>query len=210
MASRGKGRGRAGARALAMMIGCCLGVALGGLARAQSEQAKTDLYIQNQTAAPASLQANSNVVFTITLTNGGPDSASGVTLTNILPVGLIFVSSTGCPTPMTENRGTEMCLVGSLTSGASATVTITAKALSPGAWKNVAGVIGNELDSVMSNNSSYQPITVNPEPLTLTSVTPSTGATSGGTPVSLGGTGFLDGAAVTLGGVAPVIPGFVQ
>jgi uncharacterized repeat protein (TIGR01451 family) len=38
----------------------------------------------------------SNVTFTVTLTNSGPDAATNVVVTDTLPAGLVFQTSTAC------------------------------------------------------------------------------------------------------------------
>jgi uncharacterized repeat protein (TIGR01451 family) len=67
---------------------------------------------------------NQNVTFTLTLANGGPDLATGVAVTDLLPSGLTFVSST--PSVGTYASGTGIWTVGSLASGANATLQIVA------------------------------------------------------------------------------------
>ena len=49
---------------------------------------------------PATVAAGSNVVYTITVANGGPSDAAGVQVADPTPAGLTFVSNTGsCTTP---------------------------------------------------------------------------------------------------------------
>src|SRR5262249_52494512 len=70
------------------------------------------------------------ITFTVTLTNAGPDTATGVTVTDLLPAGLSFVAamtSVGSYDPMTG-----VWAVGSLAGGASAELLIGARVVSPG------------------------------------------------------------------------------
>ena len=84
-----------------------------------------------------------NVTFTLTLTNDGPDAATGVTVTDLLPAGLTFVSSTGGD----YNSGTGLWNVGGLASGASATLQITVQVGQTGPIVNTAQVgTANEYD----------------------------------------------------------------
>ena len=60
--------------------------------------------------------------YTITVTNGGPDRNTDVRVTETLPAGLAFTSST--PSQGTYTPGTGIWRVGALNSGASATLTL--------------------------------------------------------------------------------------
>ena len=64
------------------------------------------------------------VTFTVTLTNPGPLAASGVVVTDALPSGLAYVSSTTTAGSYNPNTGT--WAVGSVAAGATATLTISA------------------------------------------------------------------------------------
>ena len=79
----------------------------------------------------ATPNANENVVFTLTLTNGGPQNATNVTVADQLPAGLTFVSSTPSGST-TYNSGTGVWTVGTLASGANATLQITATVTTAG------------------------------------------------------------------------------
>lgn len=105
-------------------------------------------------------QVGSNVTFTIVAINNGPLGATGVTVNDLLPTGLTYVSHTvsaGTYTP-----GTGVWSIGTLASGASRTMTITATATSAAipSRTNTAVVSANEPDSNTSNNTASA--TVNP------------------------------------------------
>jgi len=69
---------------------------------------------------PGSVNAGQNVVYTITVTNNGPNSATAVSVADITPAGLIFVSNTGaCTTAFPCNA------LGPMTSGQVKTITST-------------------------------------------------------------------------------------
>ena len=79
------------------------------------------------------------MIFTLTVTNNGPAAATGVQVTDLLPSGYTFVSST--PGQGTYTAGTGVWAVGSLAaSGPSATAAlqITAKVLATGNYANTA------------------------------------------------------------------------
>ncbi len=94
----------------------------------------------------------SNVTFTITAQNLGPDVATGVAVTDLLPAGLTYVSSTvstGSYAP-----GTGLWALGSLGVGSPVTLTITAKVTGTAPVTNVAKVMGSQFDPDVSNNTA--------------------------------------------------------
>lgn len=102
----------------------------------------------------------SDVVFTIVASNMGLGNATGVRVTDLLPVGYTFVSSTVTSGTFSNTNG--LWTVGNLASGTSATLTITAKVNAVGPYANTASVTGNEPDPDLNNNTS----TVTPLPTT--------------------------------------------
>lgn len=92
------------------------------------------------------------VVFTITTTNNGPDTANGVAVTEVLQNGFTYVSSTTTKGTYDETTGT--WTIGRMNIGSSATLSITATVNAAGNYVNTAIIYGNESDGDMSNNSS--------------------------------------------------------
>jgi len=101
-------------------------------------------------AAPA---LGANVVFTITVTNNGPNAATGVVVSDFLPTGLTYVSDDGAGA---YNTGTGLWTIpGSIASAASATLNITAKVDLSGQLCNTATITaGTPLDPNPANNLS--------------------------------------------------------
>ena len=96
-----------------------------------------------------------NLTYTLTVSNSGPSSATGVTLRDVLPEGVTFVSaSAGCA----EADGTVTCNLGALASSINATVTIevTVETTPTGTLRNTASVTGNEVDPNSSNNTAIE------------------------------------------------------
>jgi uncharacterized repeat protein (TIGR01451 family) len=94
-----------------------------------------------------------NVTFTLTLSNAGPDAATNVTVSDTLPAGLGFVSST--PSAGTYDNGTGIWTVGTVNSGANATLQIIAPVDNSGTKTNtaqVASVDQSDSDSTPNNN----------------------------------------------------------
>ncbi|MDI1254455.1 MAG: Ig-like domain-containing protein, partial [Flavobacterium sp.] len=96
--------------------------------------------------------AGTNIVFTLTATNGGPGDATGVVVNDLLPSGYTFVSAT--PSSGTYNSGTGVWTIGNLVNGASVNLTITATILETGVHANLATISGVEIDPISGNNSA--------------------------------------------------------
>jgi uncharacterized repeat protein (TIGR01451 family) len=58
------------------------------------------------TAAPNPTIVTSNITYTISVTNAGPSTATGIVATNLLPPGLTFVSSSSSQGTSSNNAGT--------------------------------------------------------------------------------------------------------
>ncbi|UTN02775.1 gliding motility-associated C-terminal domain-containing protein [Flavobacterium bizetiae] len=82
-----------------------------------------DLSLQ-KTVSPSTVSINDNVVFTIRVTNSGPNNASGITVSDQLPPGYTYVSDNGAGK---YNNTTGIWNVGNLNNGNSLTLQITAK-----------------------------------------------------------------------------------
>jgi hypothetical protein len=94
-----------------------------------------------------------DVIFTVALANAGPSVATGVQVTDLLPSGLVYVSST--VTQGTYTSGTGIWDVGMVNNGASATLTITARVQNQGAKTNTATLTATDVtDSNSANNQS--------------------------------------------------------
>ena len=109
-------------------------------------------------SGPATAIAGQNIVYTITVTNNGPSTASGVSVTDTAPAGITFVSNSGGCTSAFP------CALGTLTNGQSVTITSTYSA-SPGAGgttiANTATVSSSTSDPTAGNNSASAVTTIN-------------------------------------------------
>lgn len=112
---------------------------------------------------------NGTVRFTLTASNSGVGTALGVSVTDLLPSGYTFISSS--PSPGTSYSGsTGLWNIGSLGANASATLVITAKVNSTGNYTNSATITGSQTDSDASNDVS----SVSTTPITAISLTSAT------------------------------------
>src|SRR5262249_37781244 len=93
------------------------------------------------------------VTFVVTVADAGPDTATGVQLTDLLPAGLTFVAST--PSQGTYNATTGLWDVGTLANGTEANLQIQARVVSPNAQTNIARVShADQFDPQPGNNRS--------------------------------------------------------
>ena len=115
-----------------------------------------------KSASSAFVAAAANPTYTITVTNGGPGTASDVTVTDTLPGAVAFVSaSAGC----SESGGTVTCTTASLANGANVQFTITVTAPGTGGFiSNTASVTSSVAADPTSSNDSVTLVTtvINP------------------------------------------------
>jgi uncharacterized repeat protein (TIGR01451 family) len=139
-------------------------------------------------ASPAQVNVGSNVVLTLNVTNLGPDSATGVVVTDTLPPGLNFVSASSTQGTPTNNAGTVTCLLGTMTNLAHATISIQATATAGGAKTNSTAVSSATTDPSGGNNAAANVVFVNTPPTIspLASVITNEDCVLGPIPVNIG------------------------
>ncbi|MGZ8832089.1 MAG: IPTL-CTERM sorting domain-containing protein, partial [Thermoanaerobaculia bacterium] len=107
-----------------------------------------------KSASAGNIIPGTNVTYTIVVTNNGPSAATGVTVTDVLPVAMTFVSATTTQGSCTGTT-TVTCNVGSILNGANATITITATAgTTLTSTTNTATVTSTSSDPNPANDSS--------------------------------------------------------
>lgn len=101
---------------------------------------------------PDPVRVGSFVTYTINVFNHGPGTCPAVAVTDTMPFGLMFVSAAGTQGGWSMVNEIVTFTLGSLDSGASALLTVTAKALDEGKVRNYAWVTGSAVDNVPRNN----------------------------------------------------------
>lgn len=108
-----------------------------------------------KSASPDPVTPGSTLTYTLTATNNGPEDATNVIVTDTLPAGLSLVSVTSSQGTCT---GTVTCNLGTLPSGATATITIVVTvdaATGCGATlPNTASIVSDVPDPDLTNNTA--------------------------------------------------------
>ena len=115
--------------------------------------ANADLAVQ-ATAAPEPVRLGSNLVYTVTVQNRGPDDAANTVVTDTLPSQLSFVSATPSQGSCTFTNGTLTCALGQVNRSASATITLVTGPTASGRVTNSFNVFSDLLDLRPNNNTA--------------------------------------------------------
>ncbi len=124
--------------------------------------ALADVSIVKTSGASGPVNPGSNVVYTLGVSNAGPSDATGVTVTDVIPAGLAYVSDT-CGGSYDAGSGTWMWSIGSLATGDSVTCDLTLQVdpeIGDGTVVNTASVTGNETDPDGANSTASASIEV--------------------------------------------------
>src|SRR6202022_1645409 len=145
-------------------------------------------------ASSGTVTVGSTVTFTITVSNLGPSNATAVQVTDLLPAGLAYVSST--PSQGTYTSGSGLWDIGAMANGAAVTLALTATVTTTGPLTNTATKSHeNETDPNLANDSAS--VTGTREAPALTIAKPRVGSCVRGTNGSY---------SVTVSNVGPVAP----
>ena len=109
-----------------------------------------------KTASPNPIKPGNTLTYTLNVTNNGPSDANNVTVTDTLPATVSYTSATPTQGTCSQSAGTVTCLLGTMNSGTSATVTIQVTAVTPSSAVNNAAVTADQPDPNSSNNTATQ------------------------------------------------------
>jgi hypothetical protein len=127
------------------------GAGYSGTSTVFDAQAFVDLAV-TMTGAPDPVVARSNLTYSVTVTNSGPDKAARVVLTDLLPTGVTFVLATSSEGNCTQIAGTVTCSLGTVSNGAVATATIVVQPAMEGILTNTVTATSSGTDSNLTNN----------------------------------------------------------
>ena len=130
--------------------------------------AQADLAVSKIDTPDPVFSGGPDLTYTITVENNGPDTATGVTVTDTLPAEVSFLSATssaGQCDAAPDTNGVLACALGDLANGSNATVTLVVEpaiVTEPSTITNSVSVVANEEDPTPGNDSAVESTTVNP------------------------------------------------
>lgn len=134
-------------------------VLAGNLSPASSQTPGPTADVALTKAGPTQATVGSDVTYTLEVTNGGPDQATEVTVTDELPPGTLIASADPSKGTCAEAQ-TVVCELGSLNAGAAASVSIVATPTMSGEAVNHATVASAAVDPVPTDNEDTVATTV--------------------------------------------------
>lgn len=125
--------------------------------------AKSDLAL-TKTIDKDKVSKNEQFTYTIRVSNSGPDQATGVVVSDKLPAGVTFVSSSGG----TYDAGTGVWTIGSIASGGFAELKIIAKIVACDTFVNTATISAVDQQDDPSNNTASASVSMKETDLQVT------------------------------------------
>ena len=113
-------------------------------------------------AAPEPVVLGAALAYSVSVTNFGPSAASGILVTNVLPVSMAILSATVSQGSVTISSNVVVCNFGGLGSGGRATATINVTPTAEGSFVATSAVSANQFDPTPANNSASFTSSVGP------------------------------------------------
>jgi uncharacterized repeat protein (TIGR01451 family) len=107
-----------------------------------------------QLDSPDPVNAGNNLTYTVTASNNGPNGVSDAWFFDRLPAGVNFVSATSSQGACTLSNDLVSCALGALSSGGTATISITVTPPIQAVLANTAAITSSAKDPNVTNNSA--------------------------------------------------------
>ena len=162
--------------------GACGFVYRRGTYTAPAAQKNADLIV-SVVSTPDPVPLGNNITFNVTVSNSGPDDATGVILLDTLPANTAFVSGAVSQGNASNSNGKVTCAFGNLAKGSTASATIVVSATAQGPALDGANVVADQADSNPANNTASVTVNVGTGPssaLLVVQVSPANGGTASG------------------------------
>jgi uncharacterized repeat protein (TIGR01451 family) len=114
----------------------------------------------SQSSNAGTTTAGDDVVFTLTVSNAGPATATNVTVSDTIPSGTTLVSASA----ICGGTSTLTCAVGTLTPGSTMQLVVRVRTMAAGTIVNNASVAASQPDPAGGNNASALSVSVNAVP----------------------------------------------
>jgi fibronectin-binding autotransporter adhesin len=153
----------------------------------------TDLAVSVTESSPTpDPTINGSVTYLVSTANNGPNPATSVEVTDTLPSGVTYVSTTPSQGACAESLGEVTCAMGTIPQGATGTVQIVITPVAAGSITNTAVATSALLQSQPSDNTGSNTVAVYAPAFLLS---PTAGV--GGTTVTINGSGYAPGELAT-------------
>ena len=119
---------------------------------------QVDLAI-SKTGSPARQEGLGDITWTMQVTNNGPDTDTGVTISDPIPAGTTFVSAS--PSQGSCSGGPILhCTIGTMTAGQKVTITLVTTPTAAGTISNTVVVMGDRPETTLANNTATASVVV--------------------------------------------------
>jgi uncharacterized repeat protein (TIGR01451 family) len=115
-----------------------------------------DLAVETTTNLSGPVLVGQDLIYSVTVTNHGPNRSTGVTLSDVLPADATFVSATGGVMPV---AGVLTFNLDTLDRDQSATITFTVRSTAPGTLISSTTATSDQLDPDPTNSTNIQTVT---------------------------------------------------